>query len=140
MKKLLFIISLLVAVAVPSLEVATASAAPANNNPDFVGQAKCQDTANCIPSQHDPAADPQGCSNQQCDIIGKYLNPFIKFLGIALGLAVTIGIAWGGIEYASSGGDPSKTASGKKHITWSIISLVLYFFLYALIKFLAPGV
>lgn len=75
----------------------------------------------------------------QCNVVTQYLNPFIKFLGILAGIAVTIGIIVGGIQYSASGGDPQKVASAKKHIRNSILALLVYFFLYAFLKFIIPG-
>ncbi len=80
-----------------------------------------------------------GCTNTDCDLIAKYVNPFIKFLSIVAGMAVTIGIIYGGIQYAASGGDPQKTATAKTHIKNSVIALLVFFFLYAILRFLVPG-
>jgi hypothetical protein len=115
---------------------------------DLVQDAQCTG-ANCVPQCSDSAAtgntsnscDPasQACSKSNCDLVAKYVNPLILLLTICVGLAVTVGIIWGGIEYASSAGDPQKSASGRRHITMAIIALLGYFFIYGAIKFLFPG-
>jgi hypothetical protein len=80
------------------------------------------------------------CADEtNCNIVVKYLNPAIKLLTIFVGIAVVIGITVGGIQYAASGGDPSKAAAAKLHIRNSIIALLCYFFLYAFLQFAIPG-
>lgn len=74
-----------------------------------------------------------------CDLITNYVNPFVRFLSAFVGLAVTISIAWGGIEYAMSGGDPQKASQAKNRIRNAIIALITFFFLFALLNFLIPG-
>lgn len=102
------------------------------------------DTADCIPPTQDPAAgvDPYtglDCDGNGCNLVNKYLNPFIAVLSILTGLAVVIGIMYGGIQYASSGGDPQKAATARKHIRNSIVALLMFFFLYAFLRFMLPG-
>lgn len=63
----------------------------------------------------------------------------LKFLSIGVGLAVVGGIITGGIVYSTSEGNPSKTQSGIKIISNSILALVLYFLMFAIINFLIPG-
>lgn len=125
-------------IALPSLG-ATASAGSLQ---DLKDQAKCTPNQNvqCIDQTPDPATSVN-CTQegQSCNLISKYVNPLIKLLGILVGLAVTMGIIIGGIQYASSGGDPQRAANGKKHIVQSIIALVAFFFLYAFLGFLIPG-
>ncbi len=80
------------------------------------------------------------CANEtNCNIVVKYLNPAIKLLTIFVGIAVVVGITIGGIQYASSGGDPQKAAAAKMRIRNSIIALLFYFFLYAFLRFAIPG-
>lgn len=73
------------------------------------------------------------------DFVAKYLNPFIKFLSAVVGLAVAIGVIVGGIEYATSAGDPQKAASGKKHIVNAFFALVVYALSLSILNFLIPG-
>lgn len=93
-------------------------------------------TAECVTNTADPSIS---CKNRDCDVIQKYLNPFIALLSIVVGIAVTIGIIVGGIQYASSSGDPQKAASGKKHIISAVVALIAFIFLNAFISFLLPG-
>ena len=90
----------------------------------------------------DPAAAGNGnCSNglTSCDLLSKYINPFINFLSALVAVAVTISIIIGGIQYGSSGGDPSKVTAAKTRIRNSIIALVAFLFLYSFLNFLLPG-
>lgn len=166
MKKLLFfsltvftLIGLSVA-AMPVVSYATQS------QQELIDDAACQegDNAQCVSNCIDPASpnapptQPEECNSTICDptlpdsdqvncvctdtncnIVNKYLNPFIEVLTILTGIAVVIGIMYGGIQYASSGGDPQKTATARRHIRNSIVALLLFFFLYAFLRFMIPG-
>lgn len=76
---------------------------------------------------------------KDCDLVAKYVNPFIVFLSAAVGIAVTIGIISGGINYASAGSDPQKVSKGKHQIQNALLALLAYIFLYAFIKWMVPG-
>ncbi len=81
-----------------------------------------------------------GCNGNPADCLFKdYINPGITLLSMLVGIAAVTAIIYGGIEFSSSGGDPQKAASGKKHITNAIIGLVAFIFLYAFLQFLLPG-
>ena len=114
--------------------------APPPATPGTLGSdAACNqaDTTTCVSSSPDTALN--GCQSRDCDIVTKYLNPFIKIVGIFTGIAVVFGLVIGGIQYSASGGDPQKAASAKNHIRNAIIALFAFFFLAAFIKFLTPG-
>jgi hypothetical protein len=76
---------------------------------------------------------------QNCDFVKQYVNPGIKLFSIAFGLVATISIIIGGINYSTSGGDPQKASKARARITNTVIALVAYMFLYALLQFLIPG-
>lgn len=63
----------------------------------------------------------------------------INFLSVAVGLAVVGGVTVGGIMYSTSGGSPGKTQQGVKIIVNSLLGLVLWLLLWAIIQFLIPG-
>ncbi len=63
----------------------------------------------------------------------------IDFLSIGVGVAVVIGIIFGGITYTMSDGEPAKAKQGKDIITNAIIGLFLFIFLFAAVQFLVPG-
>lgn len=88
----------------------------------------------------DPAATGGQCKSAgKCDLIDKYINPFINFMAALVGIAVVISIVVGGIQYASSAGDPQKVTMAKKRIQNAIIALIAFLFLYAMLQFLVPG-
>lgn len=88
----------------------------------------------------DAAVSSGNCSSaNKCDLILKYVNPFINFLAALVGLAVVISIVIGGIQYGSSAGDSAKVTAAKNRIRNSIIALLTFMFLYALLNFLIPG-
>ncbi len=98
-----------------------------------------------VPQTSDPSAQSCGVKGStattanQCGLIEKYLNPFIKLLSVIVGVVVVISIIVGGIQYASSGGDPQKTAKAKARILKTVFALVAFIFLYAFLQFIVPG-
>lgn len=89
----------------------------------------------------DAASLGGNCSNglTNCDLMVKYIYPLINLLAALVGLAVTISLVIGGIQYGSSAGDPQKVTAAKNRIRNAIIALVTFIFLYALLNFLVPG-
>jgi len=99
-----------------------------------------------VQRQCDPAltSNADYCNNpnvsaSNCTLVGKFVQPAVDFLSVLFGIAVVAAIIYGGIEYASSGGDPSKSAAGKNRIRNALIALVAYVFLLALMNFIIPG-
>lgn len=89
---------------------------------------------------NDPAANASAdCDRGGCDLIKKYVNPLIQLLTIVFGLIAVMSIILGGIQYATSEGDPQKVSKAKMRILWTVIAVVSYFFLYAFLQFLIPG-
>lgn len=64
---------------------------------------------------------------------------FIQFLSIGVGLAVAGGIIWGGILFTTARGNASQTQKGVTTIVNSVVGLVLYIFMFAILNFLIPG-
>lgn len=56
-----------------------------------------------------------------------------------VGIAVVGGIIWGGIVYSTSKGSPAGIQKGRTIIGNSLLALVLYALMYAIIQFLLPG-
>ncbi len=109
------------------------------------------DTKNCCPvsqlrieNGESSCGQQSGCSSTesgsalQC-LLTKYINPLMAVLSALVGVVVAGAIIYGGIEFTSSGGDPQRAASGKKHITNALIGLAAYLFLYTFLQFILPG-
>jgi hypothetical protein len=89
---------------------------------------------------NDPAANASAeCTNNGCDLVKKYVNPFIQLLTLVFGLIAIISIIIGGIQYATSEGDPQRVSKAKMRILWTVIAIVGYFFMYGFLQFLIPG-
>ncbi|HXH04809.1 MAG TPA: pilin [Candidatus Nitrosotenuis sp.] len=71
--------------------------------------------------------------------INDLIVEILRFLSIAVGIAVVAGITVGGITYSLSRGNPSQVQKGVTIITNSVIGLILYFLMFAIINFLIPG-
>lgn len=72
-------------------------------------------------------------------LFNKFIIPFSNFLAGAVGLIVVISIIYGAIEYSSAGGDPNKAAKARGRIQKAIVSLIVFFFLYAILQWIVPG-
>jgi hypothetical protein len=93
-----------------------------------------------VPVTADPASTSGNCSDiNNCDLINKYINPFINFLAALVGVVVVVSIIMGAIMYGSSGGDPGKVTAAKERIRNAILALVAFLFLYTGLNFLIPG-
>jgi hypothetical protein len=88
----------------------------------------------------DPASTSKAtCTASNCDLIKKYINPLISLLSALVGVAVTISIIIGGIQYSSSNGNAQQITAAKARIRNSLIALLAFFFLYTFLQFLVPG-
>lgn len=88
----------------------------------------------CCPPKADgsPETDAKTC------IFNKYINPIIKVLSGIVLFVVIVGMTWGGIQYASSSGDPQKVTKAKASITKALIGLVTFMVFGAFVQFLSP--
>lgn len=102
---------------------------------------------NADPAATDPSTEldtkPNDCKDSQltqdnCAIV-RYLVIFINVLSVTVGVVVTAVIVWGGIEYSTSGGDPSKVQAAKKKIYNGVFSLIAFIFTYAFLQYIVPG-
>lgn len=135
------VLSVLVVVlvfAVPAYAITDNSAGGGGSADGYQADPACDDPeldSDCT----DPAIECGKSGSGDCGLFDKYLNPIVVFLSAAVGVAVTIGIIIGGIQYASSGGDPGKAAKARDQIRNSIITLVAFLLLWALINWIVPG-
>lgn len=67
------------------------------------------------------------------------LLEIFNFLAIGVGIVVTGGIIYGGIIYATSNGNASQSQKGVTVIVNSVIGLLLFIFMYAILNFIVPG-
>ena len=114
----------------------TDSATPPNPT---CGAADSANTSDCIPFTADPAATCNTSGIECSGIFTKFVDPLIKFVTIGVGVIVVIVIIIGGIQYATSGGNPQATANARKKIFNAILALVVFALLYALLNWLVPG-
>ena len=78
------------------------------------------------------ASDPDPCNaNDINGIIQMIINAIIFVIGIVAVVMIIIG----GINYATSQGDPSKVKKGKDTILYGIIGLVVALLAYAIVNF-----
>ena len=85
--------------------------------------------------QGSTAADGVACSK----IFTGFIDPLIKFLAIGVGVIVVIMVIVGGVQYATSAGNPQAAANARKRILNAILAFVVFIFLYALLNWIVPG-
>lgn len=99
---------------------------------------------NCVGCRNglcqDQAANPDTrCDKNSCDFIKKYINPAINLLSVMFGIIAAASLIMGGIQYATSEGDPQKVAKAKSRLVSTIIAILAYLFLFSFLQFLIPG-
>jgi len=67
------------------------------------------------------------------------LLAIFNFLAIGVGVVVVGGITFGAIRYITSNGNSQQAQQGVMVIVNSVIGLLLFIFMYALLNFLVPG-
>lgn len=131
--------ALLAPVALASPALADSSCQTGNEASCTAKSGKCGSN-NGLNNCTDPAASSAStCTAKHCDLIKKYINPLISLLSALVGVAVTISIIIGGIQYSSSNGNAQQITAAKARIRNSLIALLAFFFLYTFLQFLVPG-
>jgi hypothetical protein len=86
--------------------------------------------------------NPNGNDLEKClnaNPIIKNIRLIVNFLSAGVGVVITGSIIIGGIQYAVAGNNPNAVSAAKKRIQDTLIALVAFFFIYALLNFLIPG-
>ncbi len=68
-----------------------------------------------------------------------YLKNILRFLAAGVGLAVGGGIVFGGYMYITARANAGQVEKGKAVIINSIIGLILFIFMFAILQFIIPG-
>lgn len=76
-----------------------------------------------------------------CNGSGVYsiLASVIRIMTIGVGILAVIGIAWTGITYLKSSGDPAKTNKARSRFIHIVIGIAIYIVMFALAEFFLPG-
>jgi len=90
------------------------------------------DTTNC------PTAGHNNGNGTKC-LVDTYINPLIQAISALVGIVTVISIVIAGIQYSTSGDDPSKVQAAKTRIGRSLFALLTFIFLFALLQWLVPG-
>jgi len=79
------------------------------------------------------------CTSEGASPVSALILWTISFMAVGVGIAVVIGIIFGGISYTMSDGDAGKAKEGQGIIVNAVIGLFLFIFMYAAANFLIPG-
>lgn len=71
--------------------------------------------------------------------IVKYLNKFIDFAGAGVGIVIVGVIIVGGIQYTTSGDNPTAVAAAKARIANGALAFLTFLFMWALLQWVVPG-
>jgi heme/copper-type cytochrome/quinol oxidase subunit 2 len=80
-----------------------------------------------------------GCNGAHKNPILDMTFALIRFLSVGVGIVVIVSVIFAGIQYTTSQGNPEKTAQAKSRIQTSIMALIFYLFIFAIVQFLVPG-
>jgi hypothetical protein len=86
-------------------------------------------------SSFDICGDSTDCNS----FVETYVNPIILFLSLTIGIGAVISFTISGIQYSRSADDPAVVSAAKQRIFNTVLGLLAYAFLYALINYLVPG-
>lgn len=89
-----------------------------------------------VPGSEDRCIEKGDANNNPIFV---YLRGIIQFLATGVGIIVTINLVIGGIQYMASRGNPQATQAALSRITNSVIALVLFILMAAILNFLVPG-
>lgn len=115
-----------------TVSVATPALAACQSNEQEVSLPVDQGGTKCIPKN----ADSTDISDNP---IFFYLKNVLIFLGGGIGLAVVGGIIYGAFLYITARANVAQTEKGQEVIINSVIALVLFIFMYAILQFVIPG-
>ncbi len=122
-----------------------------------IGGAQCANKKNCNQNnggqnqnnQSDPACgkgDSQVKTKIDLGCNGAHKNPIIdlafaliRFLSFGVGVIVVASIVYAGVMYTMAEGNPEKSAQAKSRIQNSLVALMLYLFIFAIVQYLVPG-
>lgn len=100
-------------------------------NADIIGGADCAGEGSDVKTSFNWGAS--------CAKTETLISMVFKILAGVVGIAVVIGIAWGGMLYTTSNGNASKAQAGVTAIVNSIIGLLLFIFMFAISNYIVPG-
>lgn len=98
-----------------------------------------------VPEGKSPCVVFSGSCETECkddgsgSCIYKYINLALTFLSTGVGVVIVIMIIVGGIQYATSSGDPSAIGAAKGRIANALIALIAFILMYAVLQWLIPG-
>lgn len=132
MQKITLLLAIIIAVMITTLLPAVSQAASCGTTPIYDSQGKK------IGEKPIATAIEYGCSGTG-DPISQLFLVVVNFMAVGVGIAVVGGIVFGGLRYATADGNASNAQQGITFIVNSVIGLLLFIFMYAIINFLVPG-
>ncbi len=76
--------------------------------------------------------------NDKCTLL-EYLKNGINFLSAVAVLAITFSLIWAGYQYMTARANAGIVTAAKNRIIMTLVALLLYIFMYAILNWLIPG-
>jgi hypothetical protein len=114
---------------------------------DFRGrvvfEAKKEQGTDVAASTAKPVEIDKECDNindptRPCQML-VYLKNGINFLSAVAGIAITFSLIWAGYQYMTARANAGIVTAAKNRIIMTLVALLLYIFMYAILNWLIPG-
>ncbi len=90
---------------------------------------------NIANAQISDGLDATGQAGSGAEVGPDLVKDVINWMLYAVGIIAVIMLIWGGIMYATSGGDTTKVGNAKNTILYAIIGLLVSIFAFAIVQF-----
>lgn len=91
----------------------------------------------CDATKAEEAAD-DGVKATEC-LYARYINPLIKLLSAVVGVLAVLSLVVSGVQMSAAGSDPQQIATAKQRIINTLLGVIAYIFIFALLNWVIPG-
>lgn len=108
------------------------------SSPDLNNARQPMSTASEAATKIDTECDNIDDPSKPCQML-VYLKNGINFLSAVAGIAITFSLIWAGYQYMTARANAGIVTAAKNRIIMTLVALLLYIFMYAILNWLIPG-